>query len=94
MGEKFEKPYKITAVIGKEHSELSVTAMDGWVMECDGVPVRDLTIRMHKTEVPRVGQRVMACGGHVLAEVSDVRIDQSGAVQVLDADTKAWMPWR
>ena len=92
MDTGFDNPFEATATIGGEHAELTVRPKDGWVMEVGGTVVRELTVRAHRAKVPRVGQRVMACGGHVLVEVADVRLDGGGNVMLLDADTKAWVP--
>ena len=50
-----------------------------------------VTLRFRDDHGPRIGERVLI--GHTLVKVADKRYDQSGALHVMDEDTKAWMRW-
>ena len=52
---------------------------------------RSATIRFREDHGPRIGERVMI--GRSLVKVADKRYDQSGAIHVLDEDTRAWHKW-
>lgn len=50
-----------------------------------------VTLHFRNDHGPRIGERVMI--GRSLVKVADRRYDQSGAIHVLDEDTKAWHKW-
>lgn len=50
-----------------------------------------VTLHFRNDHGPRIGERVMI--GRSLVKVADKRYDQSGAIHVLDEDTKAWHKW-
>ncbi len=52
---------------------------------------RTVTIRFREDHGPRIGERVMI--GHRSVKVADRRYDQTGALHVLDEDTRAWFRW-
>lgn len=55
----------------------------------DGSTTKEMVLRANYG--PRLGERVM-CGG-VLVKVADKRYSESGAMWVMDEDTKAWFEW-
>ena len=82
-------PYALITTIPREGGFDVVVSSNG--KETTEGGERSATIRFREDHGPRIGERVMVNGR--LVKVADKRWDQSGALHVMDEDTRAWTPW-
>ena len=85
-------PYTVDIVPNEHGCDVTVTATEGYSVECGGEVAREATLHIRDYEHPMVG-RTYPIDGHAVL-VRSWRYDSSGAIWVVDDATGGQFRWR
>lgn len=95
-----EIPYSITPkrIITSKHVQrgydIEIITMDEFAIHPQvemGADGKSCTLHIRSYTIPRIGQLIRV--GKRFVKVADTRFDHEGNLQVLDEDTKVWIPY-